>query len=212
MWCAAYRFDGPEAPTRPFVYVPADQSDLTTTSRMAMGLLFVRTRADPRGLASTIRGAIRPALTVEPGAPRFVDDHFHRLIAGRRFNAAFMAMFGIFAVIIAAISIYGTMTFVVARQVRAIGLRMAVGASPSQVMRAVLRQALRLTAIGIAMGLIGAWAASSALASFVFGIRTTDAVVFLAVGGFLAAISMAAALVPAMRAARTDPVVAMRHQ
>ncbi len=205
-------FDGPEAPARPAVYVPADQHDLARVSGMAMGLLIVRTSADPRALASTVRDALRPALAVEPSPPRFMDDDFRSLTATRRFNAAVMTMFGVFAVVIGAISVYGTMAFVVARQVRAIGLRMALGASPADVMRMVLGRALRLAAIGAAVGLAGAWAASSAFAAFVFGIRTTDPVVFVSVAGILVVVSTVAALVPALRAARLDPVMVMRHE
>lgn len=123
-----------------------------------------------------------------------------------------MAAFGGIAVAIGAMGIYGTMAFMVARQVRAIGLCMALGASPSRVMRSVLRDALQRVGIGAGIGLVGAWGLSNALASFVFGIRPTEPLAYVAVGAFLAVVGLAAALVPAVRAARLDPLVALRHE
>jgi ABC-type antimicrobial peptide transport system permease subunit len=107
---------------------------------------------------------------------------------------------------------YGTMAFFVARQVRTIGVRMALGASPSAVMGSVLWDALRRVALGVVIGWAGAWAASKALESFVFGIRPTDPTVYVAVGGFIGLVGFAAALVPALRAARVDPLTALRHE
>jgi predicted permease len=201
-------FDGPESEVRPAMYVPADQEP--DRSETAFGSIVVRTSRDPRGLAAAVREAIRPALGREPARTQFVDDYFRRLTAGRRFNAGLMAAFGLIAVVIGAIGVYGTMAFFVAQQVRAIGLRMALGASPSVVMGSVVRGALQRVALGVVIGWAGAWAASSALESFVFGIRSTDPTVYVAVGGFLALVGFAAALVPALRASRLDPLAALR--
>ncbi len=205
-------FDGPEAEVRPAMYTPLDQEPFVESRGAMTGGLVVRTNRDPRGLADAVREATRPALGGEPTSMAFVDDYFRRLTAGRRFNAQVMAVFGFIAVAIGAIGVYGTMAFFVAQQVRAIGLRMALGASPSDVRRSVLRDALERVALGVGIGLAGAWAASAALEAFVFGIRPTDPAVYLGVGGFLAAVGFAAALVPALRAARLDPLTALRHE
>jgi hypothetical protein len=203
-------FDGPESEVRPAMYTPADQ--WLYRDEEAFGSIVVRTSRDPRALAAAVREAIRPALGREPPQPQFVDDYFRRLTAGRRFNARLMATFGLIAVAIGAIGVYGTMAFFVAKQVRTIGVRMALGASPSVVMGSVLRDALQRVALGVVVGWAGAWAASNALESFVFGIRPTDPTVYIAVGGFLALVGFAAALVPALRAARLDPLTALRHE
>jgi putative ABC transport system permease protein len=204
-------YSGPEAEVRPEMYIPADQEAFQGVTES--GFLVVRTYRDARGLAAAVRDAIKPALAGrEANQPQFVDDFFRRLTAGRRFNASLMASFGIIAVVIGAIGVYGTMAFLVAQQGRSIGLRMALGASQLHVMRSVLGDALRRVVLGVGIGLAGAWAASNAFASFVFGIRPTDANVYVAVGSFLAIVGFVAALVPALRAARIDPVAALRRE
>ena len=201
-------FDGPEVEVPPAMYTPIDQF----VGAPNIGVLLVRTTGDPRVLSGKVHDAIRPALSgSEPGLPRFIDDGFRRLTAGRRFNAGLMAIFGFIALAIGAIGVYGTTSFVVAQQIPAIGLRMTLGASPTRVLRSVLREALRDVALGVGIGLAGAWALSGALESFVFGIRATDPIVYAAVGGFLAVVGTAAAFVPAMRAARLDPLTALRR-
>lgn len=202
-------FGGPEVDVPPAMYTPIDQ----LVGAPNIGALLVRTTGDPRALSGKVQDAIRSALGgSEPGLPRFIDDGFRRLTAGRRFNAGLMAIFGFIALAIGAIGVYGTTSFVVAQQIPAIGLRMTLGASPTRVLRSVLREALRDVALGVGIGLAGAWALSGALASFVFGIRATDPLVYAAVGGVLAVVGTAAAFVPAMRAARLDPLAALRRR
>lgn len=204
-------FDGPEVEARPEMYTPADQEPFRRA--MAFGSVLVRTSRDPRALAGPIRAAFGQALGgPELGQPRFVDDYFRLVTARRRFNAQLMSTFGIIALAIGALGIYGTMAFVVAQQVRAIGLRMALGASPSRVMRSVVWDALRRVGLGTGIGIATAWALSSALSSFVFGIRPTEPMVYVAVGSLLALVGIVAALVPALRASRLDPVTVMRDE
>jgi putative ABC transport system permease protein len=205
--------DGPEAPVRPELYVPVDQPFFRGTIPSMGGTVVVRTAGPAAALAPIVGGAIRPALAgADPQAAMFVDERFTHLTRGRRFNAALMSMFGLVAIAIGALGIYGTMAFFVAQQVRAIGLRMAVGASPARVMRAVLRDAVWRVAAGVAIGLAGAWAVSSALAAFVFGVTPTHPGVYVTVAGVVTAVGLAAALVPAIRAARLDPLIALRTE
>lgn len=206
----AVHFEGPERDARPAVYMPIAQQRAAFGTT---GVLHVRTARDPRPLAESVREAVRPALGNAPiAAAMFIDDDFQRLTAGRRFNAVLMTTFGLVAVAIGALGVYGTMTFVVARRAREIGLRMALGATPSNVLGSVLRNALGRVALGAVIGLAGAWAASSLMALFVFGIQPTDPRVYAAVAALLGIVGIAAAFVPAVRASRLDPLTVMRHE
>jgi putative ABC transport system permease protein len=206
---------GPESEVRPEVILPLAQLParaLVEPGRdVTPGALLVRTTRDPRAVADAVREAIRPALgAIEPQETHFVQEYFDRLTAHRRFNARLMGMFGLVAVVMGALGIYGTTAFVVARQVRSIGLRIALGASPGRVMRSVLSQALRLILYGATIGIAGAWAGSSVFRSFVFGLEPTAPAVYLGVAAFLGVVGFFAALAPALRAARLDPIDALR--
>jgi putative ABC transport system permease protein len=204
------RAEGPEGVIRPEMYTPLEQDQ--NDGAIAFGGLLVRTDGDPHRLANAVRNAVRPALSGEPDQPRVLDDYFRRVTAGRRFNAGVMAGFGVIAIMIGAIGVYGTMAFVVAQHVRSIGIRMALGASARSVCKLILGDALRKVTLGTSIGLIGAWTVSSLLRSFVFEIRPSNPAVYCAVAAFLALVGIIAALVPALRATRVDPLKVLRHQ
>ena len=207
----AVRFEGPEGELRPAIYLAASQSDVAKVSGTAIGLLLVRTRNDPRALAASIQSAIRPALAVEPGLAAFIDDDFRRLTETRRFNAEVMSMFGVFALMVGATTIYGTAAFVAAQELRGLALRMALGATPFAIRRAVLRQSLVWIGAGLLLGIVGSWAASTLMRSFVFGVRPTEPLVYLAVSGAVASLGLGATIIPAIRASRVDPVLVLRQ-
>lgn len=207
----AVNFDGPEVEVRPEMYVPVDQEPARYQASRASGSLLVRTSRDPRQLAPAVLDAVRPSVGGELSQPRFLDESFRGLTAGRRFNAGVMAVFGSMAFVIGAIGIYGTMAFAVAQQSRAIGLRIALGASSGRVTRQILSAALRCVGAGALAGLACAWAASSLFSAFVFGIRPGEPVLYAAIGLFLMLVGGLAALAPAVSAARIDPITALRQ-
>jgi predicted permease len=209
------RVEGPEADVPPQVYSSLDQKPYYAfTARDPVAeTLIVRTTTEPRGLADAIARAIRPALGMaEAPQPHYVDDNFSRLTAGRRFNAELVGIFGLIALVIAALGIYGTTTFMVSREVRAIGIRMALGAPPSAILRSVLARMSRWVALGVLCGLTGAWMISGAFRAFVFGITPTNPILYVATAVVIVSVAIAAALPPALRAARIDPLVALRDQ
>jgi putative ABC transport system permease protein len=123
-----------------------------------------------------------------------------------------MSVFGALALLIGAAGVYAVMAFVVAQRTREIGIRIAVGASAGRVLRTVLAQAGRHLVIGLALGLLAAWAASGIFSSVLFEVQPTDPLVYALAAGVLLAIGLVASIVPAMRATRVDPLVALRTE
>jgi predicted permease len=206
----AVRNFGPEVAPQPELYVSLDQSSGIRGD--AGGDLVVRSAVPMAGLAPRVRQAAVTAVGAgEVFQARFLDEAFARRTAGRRFNAAVMAVFGAIALIVGAIGIYGTVTFVVAQDVRAIGLRLALGAAPGNIRRMVLADALRRVGAGIVIGLAAAWSTAGWLRSVVFGVQPTHPAIYAAVATLLAVVACAAALLPAVRASRLDPLAALRR-
>jgi predicted permease len=204
-------FDGPEADTRAEMYFPVDQEGPMNRLRVALGHLVVRTTGDPRRTAAAVTEAISPALgSAVVSEPRYIDDAFRRITATRRFNAGVMATFGTVAFLIGAIGIYAMMAFLVAQQTRSIGIRMALGASASDVLKSVLNDAVLHVIPGVTVGLGCAWATSSLLRSLVFRVDPTHPAVYLAVAALLILAGLGAALMPALRASRLDPLTTLR--
>jgi ABC-type antimicrobial peptide transport system permease subunit len=172
---------------------------------------FVRT-ARPAGEMVPVVTTALAAFAPDTDAPfvRRVDDAIGRLTALRRFNAAVMLLFGAVGMIIGAIGVYGVMAATVAQQSREIGIRVALGATPRAIRRAVLRVASRHLLIGLAVGLPVGWYISRGFAGYFFQVTPADASVYAGVAALLVIVGISAALVPARRAARTDPIRTLR--
>jgi putative ABC transport system permease protein len=175
--------------------------------------MALKTASDPAGVTSA---AIRAAREVDPDAVvydiRTMDDRVYGSMARQRFASVMLAAFAAFALLLAAVGIYGVMSYLVAQSTHDIGVRVALGARPGNILGLVVRQGMELAVVGIGVGLIGAAALTRVMASLLFGVSATDALTFGAVAVLLAAVAFAAAVIPAHRATTVDPLVALRDE
>jgi len=191
----------------PVVYRPLEQAPPLSN------YFLLRASGDVLRLTGAARGAIA---SVDPDQPIFeiktLDTVVHDSVIGLAYVAALLGGAGILALVLAAVGVYGVMAYLVGERVHEIGIRMALGASPGSVVAMVVRSGLLMTCIGIAIGLPGAYALASLLASLFYGVRATDAETFFGIPVLLATIAMVACYIPARRATRVDPMVALRYE
>ncbi len=175
--------------------------------------LVVRTRGDAADLAPSIRAAIWSVDKDQPiVSVALMSDVVARSAAERRFALMLFEAFAIAALVLAAAGIYGVLSGSVAERTREMGVRSALGASSGMLLRLILRQGLTLTALGAAIGLVGAVAAGKAIRSMLFGVTALDGVTYAAVIALLTAVSALACAVPALRASRVDPALTLRAE
>lgn len=175
--------------------------------------LVVRTSRDPLTIAAAVRGEIRAA---DPGVPisrlgtleRWMDE----FMQARRFETVLLSLFSAAALVLSSVGIFGLLHYFVVQRKREIGLRMALGAQRRDILGMVLAKALRLCVAGTLIGLIGGIWITKVLSSKLFGVRSTDAVTWVLAAGMLVAASLAASFIPASRAAKADPLIALRDQ
>jgi putative ABC transport system permease protein len=176
--------------------------------------LVARTSSpDPAGLANAI---VRELHAVDANVAvyeiRTMQDRLEHSLARRRFSSTMLGAFAIFALVLASVGVYGVMSYLVTQSRHDIGLRVALGARPSDIIGLVVRQGMCLAAAGIAAGLAGAGVLTRLMSSLLFGIRATDAATFVFVAMLLAATALLATVIPAFRATRVDPMVALREE
>jgi len=174
--------------------------------------LYVRTAADPAEVFPVIRRAVReidPLLVLTP--PVSMREVLDRLLGDQRMMARLVSLFGVVAVALAAIGLYGVLAHLVAQRRAEIGLRVALGARPESIVALVLRQGLRLVLLGLPLGLAGALAASRYVRSQLFGVEPTDPLTYATVTALFLVITAVACLIPARRAVRVDPAIALRQ-
>jgi putative ABC transport system permease protein len=204
------RGDGLDADDTPALYTPMAQESRPWRTWMNV---VVRSSVAPAALAESIKREVgRVDKDVPVTRVRAMNDLLEGSFADRHFTLALLGAFAVVAVVLAGVGIYGVMAYAVSRRTREIGLRMALGARAQDVMRLVLSQTMTVTLLGIAVGLGGALALRRIVASMLFGVGPGDPATLLMVALMLALVALAAGYVPARRAARVDPSVALRAE
>lgn len=175
--------------------------------------VLLKTTGDPLALAEAVRKRIRE---IDPSRAVYdvqrLSDYVSSTLTERRFQIALLGSFAATALLLAAIGLYGVTSFLVSLRTREIGLRAALGATPSRIFGQVLREGAVMTAVGVAFGLAAALALTHYIASFLFGVAPTDPITFVAVPVLLACVSAIALLLPAHRATNIDPLEALRQE
>jgi len=189
------------------VYLPLDQnySDAMT--------LYLRTEGDPAPVMAAAEREIRAMDPLVPIInPLTVGEVIDQSLFAPKLAAGLLGVMGVIALALASVGLYGVLAFRVSQRSQEIGLRMALGAGRSEVLRMVLTSAMAVVGVGVSLGLLAAFAVSRAVVSLLYGISATDPATFLGVTLVLTAVALVASTIPALRASRVDPLVALRHQ
>jgi putative ABC transport system permease protein len=204
---------GPSQEPRPMMYIPlAQMPDLETAlnSRVTPLWWIVRSQVDPRTLIAPITVALRDGSGLPIAHVRTMEEIEARNTGRQRFNMLLLTVFGSAGLLMAAIGIYGVMSFSVQQRTQELGIRMALGAQASHLRNMVIKQGMTLTLIGVIAGTGGAFWLSHFLASFLFGVKTLDPIAFIVTPVLLSAVALLAMWVPARRATHIDPMAALR--
>jgi predicted permease len=199
---------GPAHEPSPEIYMPYQQHPLPATDLS----ILVRTSYEPIALSAALREQVHK---ISPDVPvKFItmDDSVTENVAAPRFRTLLLGIFAVLAVCLSMAGVYGVMSYVVGQRANEIGLRMALGASPTDVLRLVMRQSITLTAIGIVLGLAGAAGVTQLLTSMLFGVKPSDPLTYATVITLLVGVALLASYIPARRAMRVDPMIALRYE
>jgi predicted permease len=202
------RQDGPAHDPSPEIYMPYQQHPMPAASLSVV----VRTSLEPAALSGAIREQARQLSTDVPVKFTTMEESLDANVAAPRFRTLLLGIFAGLAVCLSMAGVYGVMSYMVGQRANEIGLRMALGASPADVLRLVMRQSLLLTVAGVIIGLAGAAAVTQLLTSMLFGVKASDPLTYAAVIVVLIVVALVASYVPARRAMRVDPMIALRYE
>lgn len=205
-----------DQPAPPTTFIPAAQASYGTSALFEGWFprsVVVRTAVDPLSLSRAVRDTIAAVDPVVPtGSMRSMEQVLSHSLALRNFMMFLLSLFATLALTLATVGIYGVISYAVSQRTREIGVRMALGANPRDVLRLILGEGLKLVLAGVALGIIAALAMTRLLTTLLYGVSVTNPVIFLSVVLLLVAVSLAACFVPARRAMRVDPIVALRYE
>jgi putative ABC transport system permease protein len=193
--------------SRQTVYVPYLQIPVRGMA------VAIRTSADPESLAGAVRKEVLALDKDQPIANVLtMNEIVSRSIWAQRFYAMLFGIFAALALILAAVGIYGVMSYAITQRTREIGIRMALGAGQLNVLKLTLTQGMRLALTGVVVGLFGAFALTRLMSGMLFGVSATDSATFVSIAGLLIGVTLLACYVPARRATKVDPLVALRYE
>ncbi|HEX8679027.1 MAG TPA: FtsX-like permease family protein, partial [Chthoniobacterales bacterium] len=201
------KYDGLETPTAPAFYLPFGQSPFRQMS------LVISTTLPTSSVVASVRGEVR-ALDAEIPVAKVstIEQRVSESVAQPRFRTFLIGVFSAVAMLLAAIGIYGVVAYSVSQRTREIGIRMALGAQPRDVLQLAVRQGMSLTLAGIVLGVIGALGLTRLTANLLFGVGASDPATFVSISVLLAVVALLACYIPARRAARVNPMTALAHE
>jgi predicted permease len=197
----------------PTIYVPTTQVPDKLMANFRSFYFVIRTNGDPQSFAGEVR---REMLSVEGQQPirniRTMDEVVATSISAQRFQMSLLALFGGIGLALSGVGIYGVMAYSVSQRTREIGIRMALGAQMKDVLRMVISQGMKLTLLGVVIGLAGSFAVTRLLKTLLFGVQPNDLTTFVIVSLVLVVVALLASYLPARRATKVDPLVALRYE
>jgi len=193
------------------VFIPIGQATESMKEQTRYASFAMRATGDPLTLSEAVRGEMRQ---LDPAVPvqglRSMEQLVSRSVAPQRFNMSLLGLFAALGLVLAAVGIYGVMAYGVSQRTHEIGLRMALGARGGDVMKMVVRQGMALAMVGVAIGLIASYALTRLMKTLLFGVSATDPLTFAVMALSLGLIALLACWIPARRAAKVDPMIALR--
>jgi len=195
------------------VFVPITQAAEGVSATLRQSSFVLRTTGDPLLLSAAIRNEMRQ---LDPSLPvrnlRSMEQLVSRSIAPQRFNLSLLSLFSALGLLLAGVGIYGVMAYSVSQRTREIGLRMALGAQARDVLKLVVMQGMALALVGVAIGLIASFALTRLMKNLLFGVGATDPATLTGVALLLTCVALLACYIPARRATKVDPLVALRYE